>query len=135
MNIPDELMALSTEELLRTYRSIATKRGTEFADSLAELELCLAEARRRDALGPELGTQLPRPDWSEAPANAMWWCVDAVGTEEWHEVEPIVVQSVWLWPPSGNMELPPMHWTGGRIEIPLGIDWRLLKERRPDPAP
>lgn len=72
--------------------------------------------------------QLPRADWSQAPAEAQWWSVDASGFAYWYEDEPERDQEDHFW--SG---INPIY--AGDIDIPLGIDWRLLKERRPEPAP
>lgn len=82
-----------------------------------------------------VNTPWPKADWSQAPEGAEWWSVDAGGNIEWHEVEPIVEQSVWLWPMPSNNERSPMMWHSGCIDIPLGCDWRLLKERRPEQTP
>lgn len=66
----------------------------------------------------------PKADWSKAPAQAMWWCVDADGDEAWHEQEPTV--RGWSWASGGDCVV-----SDERIDIPLGIDWRTLIEKRP----
>lgn len=71
----------------------------------------------------------PRPDWSQAPAWAQWWAVDGSGAT-WFEYEPIADKGGdWT---VGNDWDDMGQWDGaGDIDIPLGIDWRLLKEQRP----
>lgn len=70
-------------------------------------------------------TPRPKADWSQAPAQAMWWCVDPDGDEAWHELEPKVLGRSWG--SAGDCVV-----SDERIDIPLGIDWRLLKEKRPE---
>lgn len=67
----------------------------------------------------------PRPDWSQAEDWAMWWTVDANGDAVWHELEPDRDVLEIYWGSGGRQEF------AGNIEIPLGIDWRLLKVERP----
>ena len=73
-------------------------------------------------------------DWSIAPTWAQWWAVDPDGICHWFNNEPILTEFV-----SHRNEIAP-HWshygskqsTYDAINIPLGIDWRLLKEMRRD---
>lgn len=71
-------------------------------------------------------------DWTIAPTWAQWWAVDPDGICHWFNNEPILTEFV-----SHRNEIAP-HWshygskqsTYDAINIPLGIDWRLLKEKR-----
>lgn len=70
----------------------------------------------------------PEPDWSQAPEWAQWWAVDASGIAGWYEQEP-EIGGVRGWELGGGgawmvIETP--------YDIPLGIDWRTLKQRRPE---
>lgn len=75
----------------------------------------------------------PRPDWSQAPDWATWWAVDPDGICNWFSQEPILTEYT-----SARNVIGP-HWShvGSKqsvydaINIPLGVDWRLLKQRRP----
>lgn len=72
----------------------------------------------------------PRPDWSQAPEWAEWWAVDANGQVTWFDTDPVVDHS-GFWDHlvidgrTGRM------YPDGKISIPIGTDWRLLKEKRP----
>lgn len=71
---------------------------------------------------------MPTPDWSKAPEWAMWWALEPDGNINWHKNEPQVVFFYWF--SEGRMQ----RVVGGFIAIPIGIDWRTLKQQRP-PAP
>lgn len=76
----------------------------------------------------------PRPDWSSAPDWSTWWTVDPNGYECWYQEEPILSLTIsysgWIPQTLHGVQLGNMLW-GADIDIPLGIDWRLLKEKRP----
>lgn len=71
----------------------------------------------------------PQPDWSQAPEWAMWWTVNPTGLVNWSRDEPFASTTGY-----GHWAVPPpTRWhIQGVIEIPIGIDWRLCKERRPE---
>lgn len=76
----------------------------------------------------------PQADWTAAPEWARWWAIDADGQWFWHQVEPIMHQTVSAcrWDVGCLNGIPQGDWLfGGHIDIPLGVDWRTLKERRP----
>ena len=75
---------------------------------------------------------MPQPDWSQAPEWVEWWAQDSYGQEwgpnmGWYEKEPALCIN-------GSWE---MEWGEGMVssmnapDLPLGIDWRLTKQRRP----
>lgn len=66
---------------------------------------------------------VPRPDWSQAPEWAQWWTVDVYGRETWHMREPEL--RGYQWRPTYGYKC------SRQVDIPLGIDWRLLKTERP----
>lgn len=65
----------------------------------------------------------PRADWSQAPGDAEWWACNSAGDSWWSTEEPTLFGSIWQ--QNGTFSFCHI------IEIPLGIDWRLLKEPRP----
>ncbi len=77
-------------------------------------------------------TIAPQPNWDEAPSWANWWAVDPDGYYHWFDNEPILTQV------TGYRELIGPHWShfGSKqhlydaINIPIGIDWRTLKQQR-----
>lgn len=90
--------------------------------------------------------ECPRPDWSKAPAWARWWTVDANGTVLWHEQEPTRHNNALFWHSAGRTNWSERNRERSRrgrrpridpsqneqIEIPVGVDWRTLIERRPE---
>lgn len=76
----------------------------------------------QEALVAEAGEVVP--DWSQAPEWAMWWAVDANGDCCVYEKEPHKHSSLWA-------TLTGQWLSVSHVEIPLGIDWRLLKMQRP----
>lgn len=71
-----------------------------------------------------VGEALPAPDWADAPEWAMWWAVGADQRGFWFEKEPTVVFDYWLTEDSLSERC-------GFPVLPLGVDWRLTKQRRP----
>lgn len=69
--------------------------------------------------------QMPQPDWANAPDAAMWWCVDPRGECFWSTKEPYIVDYEWL------SDGPNIMSNAGVVDLPLGIDWRVLKQARP----
>jgi len=66
----------------------------------------------------------PKPDaW---PDGAQWYTIDAENLRCWHINEPVLF--VWAWDSKG------IDWDGF-TDVPLGIDWRLLKWQRPEVTP
>lgn len=83
----------------------------------------------REGYEPRAAPESPRADWSQAPRWAKWWAVNAMGAIMWFASEPTVAGTGWNF--RGRFYKYETKYTN----IPLGIDWRLLKERRPEPAP
>lgn len=75
---------------------------------------------------------MPHPDWSQAPKWAIWWAVDPDGYCNWFDNEPILTEH------TSNRDIIGPRWSyyGRRtalydaVNIPLGIDWRTLKQHR-----
>lgn len=67
------------------------------------------------------------PDWKEAPDTAMWWAVNAFGSALWWAKEPERIGNHAVeW--SSMLCDPVFH---RQLNIPIGIDWRTLKVKRP----
>lgn len=64
------------------------------------------------------------PDWEKAPDWAMWWAVNANGQAFWHEKQPTIFAIMWE-----------ATWTAKydrMVEIPVGMDWRIVIFQRPE---
>lgn len=96
-------------------------------------------AAAAEVLQPREGYEqptMPRADWSQAPEWAMWHVIHASGRCTFYECEPVRYDGDGYW------DAPPDPQRRGRvlgrrgdyreIELPLGCDWRLTKERRPE---
>lgn len=67
-----------------------------------------------------------QPDWSQAPDWAEWWTVDADGEQTFWVKEPQIDRYRAMWyMDASNCEILK------DVEIPIGIDWRTLKQRKP----
>lgn len=66
------------------------------------------------------------PDWSQAPEDAQWYTIDAENQRYRHIDEPSLFDATW---DSNGMD-----WAGF-TDVPLGLDWRLLKWQRPEVTP
>lgn len=77
-----------------------------------------------------VNTPRPEADWSQAPEWAMWWAVEANGDAFWYQYEPSI-EKVYVIQHSWTCRKGKVNAIEERVSIPLGIDWRLLKERRP----
>lgn len=69
------------------------------------------------------------PEWSLAPAWAMWWAAHAGGSASWFRTEPIIRIHFWVEGEDGAYSS--LGQDANSIDIPIGIDWRLLKQQRP----
>lgn len=72
---------------------------------------------------------MPPIDWSKAPEWAQWGAIEPDGNVSWHETEPQVVLFYWFGDGRNERAI------GVFIDIPLGVDWRLLKFQRPQEEP
>lgn len=72
---------------------------------------------------------LPQPDWADVPEWAQWGAIEPDGNVSWHETEPQVVLFYWFGDGRNERAI------GVFVDIPLGIDWRLLKFQRPQEEP
>lgn len=111
-------------------------------------DICVLDAYLTDAwqeswMGPEPGKEdaaptTPKADWSQAEPWVTWWAVSPDGWAMWYEEEPILYQTVtfcgWGAKVEYGIEIG-MKAGAGEVEIPLGVDWRLLKDRRPEATP
>lgn len=73
---------------------------------------------------------MPSADWSQLPDVAIWWCVNAdgrVGISD--DREPIAQEGWSTW--THAIGIHDGYGRFLRINIPLGIDWRTLKQQRP----
>lgn len=77
-------------------------------------------------------------DWAKAPAWAQWWACDPNGDGCWFQEEPVLSLTVsycgWVAKTINGVQIGDALWSGN-LEIPFGVDWRLLKEPRPATMP
>lgn len=70
------------------------------------------------------------PDWSKVPAWASWWAVAPNGVVMGFEAMPTIkngiIESGW-YAAQGFWE------SIGRVDLPIGCDWRLTLQQRPNP--
>jgi len=72
----------------------------------------------------ESALNLAGPDWKSAPTWAEWWCWHHEGYGVWSENKPLLANGLWL-VAGGRREV------GHFGSVPLGVDYRLLLQRRP----
>lgn len=79
---------------------------------------------------------MPQPDWSKAPEWAEWWCVEPSGEYVWCEAEPTYCHhdhmGMWMVDMRkrfcNDLDAACLRIY---VTIPIDIDWRTLKQRRP----
>lgn len=71
------------------------------------------------------------PDWSQAPEWAQWYAIDANGEAAWYSIEPMADDQDFCWFIL-NDGSQPVPLDADMVDIPLGVDWRLLKWQRPE---
>lgn len=73
------------------------------------------------------------PDWAYAPEGAKWYAIDANGTPTFFDSEPEREMFEWVidWKSDSDE---PLILSVSKVDIPIGIDWRLLKWQRPEVA-
>ena len=79
------------------------------------------------------------PDWSQAPDGARWYTIDADGVATFFDVEPEWEMFEWVidWrsdPDAPSYPNEPLILDAPKIDVPIGVDWRLLKWQRPEVA-
>lgn len=79
------------------------------------------------------------PDWSQAPEWAQWYTIDADGVATFFDVEPEWEMFEWVidWrsdPDAPSYPNEPLILDAPKIDVPIGVDWRLLKWQRPEVA-
>ena len=79
------------------------------------------------------------PDWSQAPEWAKWYTIDADGVATFFDVEPEWEMFEWVidWrsdPDAPSYPNEPLILDAPKIDVPIGVDWRLLKWQRPEVA-
>lgn len=110
----------------------------EIAEQMEWVRLQAYEyTKQQAALAPHAVEQaVPEPDWSLSPRWAMWWTVDENGQTRWHEREPSWDVGARGWYDNGKDSwVYKTKINADRVEIPVGVDWRLLKVQRHTPAP
>ena len=80
------------------------------------------------------------PDWSQAPDGAQWYTIDADGVATFFDVEPEWEMFEWVidWrsdPDAPSYPNEPLILDAPKIDVPIGVDWRLLKWQRPEVTP
>jgi len=66
------------------------------------------------------------PDWANAPDWAQWCAIDAGGVQCWYDGEPNVRIGACAW-----ISQDERYVIYRKINLSLGIDWRLCKWQRP----
>ena len=79
----------------------------------------------------------PKPD--EWPDGAQWYTIDADGVATFFDVEPEWEMFEWVidWrsdPDAPSYPNEPLILDAPKIDVPIGVDWRLLKWQRPEVA-
>jgi len=74
----------------------------------------------------------PEPDWSAAPEWAQWWAVSAASEAFWYAAEPKPINHMGHWARPMTNSRDSMMRRAGRIDLPLGTDWRLTLRERPE---
>ena len=79
------------------------------------------------------------PDWSQAPDGAQWYTIDADGVATFFDVEPEWEMFEWVidWrsdPDAPSYPNEPLILDAPKIDVPIGVDWRLCKWQRPEVA-
>ncbi len=101
------------KQLLTVYENFGKEEASVYLPD--DIRLCRA-------------VPLPQPDWASAPAEANWHVVNPDGTQMWSVNEPDQQRSRW--------SVDGRWWIETKdIDIPLGVDWRLLKFQRPQEEP
>lgn len=102
------------------------------ATDLLTLAGCSAREQLRAALqGIDAQPAMPRPDWTQAPEWATWWAVDADGYAWWYRYEPQQDATSWYDDESFSAHGKSFK-NAYHVDIPLGVDWRTLKFKRPE---
>lgn len=71
-------------------------------------------------------SEMPEPDWADAPDDAVAWAVDADGYAHWFVDVPSLEVSNSEWATHRFMEIE----DAGHVILPLGIDWRTTLRHR-----
>jgi len=125
------------EQMVETVAETLWKHSDDYGDdclpwsqqteSLRNQFRPAARAAIREVLG-----SMPEPDWSEAPEWAQWWAVSAEHEAFWYAAEPKPISHMGHWSrPMTNSRVSIMQ-RAGRINLPLGTDWRLTLRKRPE---
>lgn len=75
-------------------------------------------------------SQMPEPDWTQAPDEAQWWAVDANCLAYFYEKEPYVPVGDCRWY-MWDVSLARLTHNAGKVDLPLSVDWRTTLRRRP----
>lgn len=69
------------------------------------------------------------PDWKYAPPYARWYAIGKDGSASWYESQPFANEDSGSWLCSMDMTVR-IYYTG-KIELPVGVDWRKCRWARP----
>lgn len=121
------------------YIPLTTRGNIWVVDSpldLGKVQVCVrADGQTNMATLPDHirlceGQELPAPDWSQAPDWARWWAVEANGDAFFCQNEP-TIEKVYVTQYSWHTRTGRVQIIPEIVDIPLGVDWRLLKVERP----
>ncbi len=71
---------------------------------------------------------IPEPDWIHADGWVTCRTIDPDGDAFWWEREPYVHGATWQSTDEENL----LSMYAGHVELPLGIDWRLTLQKKPE---
>lgn len=79
---------------------------------------------------------LPQPDWADVPNSRIrWWAVNPDGRQVWGEGKAACPRGYWRGIDDHGLSFPFYVVAGDKIDLPLGIDWRLTLVERPQKEP
>ncbi len=108
----------------------------QFAPGERHVELVAAQSQVA-SLVAAYDALAPKPD--EWPDGAQWYTIDADGVATFFDVEPEWEMFEWVidWrsdPDAPSYPNEPLILDAPKIDVPIGVDWRLLKWQRPEVA-
>lgn len=124
--------------IMKFLRILLNESGMEgmyqFAPGERHVELVAAQSQVASLIA---AYDALAPDWSQAPDGAQWYAIDADGVATFFDVEPEWEMFEWVidWrsdPDAPSYPNEPLILDAPKIDVPIGIDWRLLKWQRPE---
>jgi len=120
--------------IMKFLRILLNESGMEgmyqFAPGERHVELVAAQSQVASLIA---AYDALAPDWSQAPEGVKWYAIDANGTPTFFDSEPEREMFEWVidWKSDSDE---PLILSVSKVDIPVGLDWRLLKWQRPEVA-